>query len=1252
MSPSWKRKFTDRNLLRGYDLFDYECVYFSEIEQRDSDIIMSFSVEERYDEYEVDVILGKHDISWRCECNKKACLHAAAALYSVEEMGIMEEETRAELLYKMCGFRYVTEEEIKKQNEQVDKLYKKIFPEDTMDDEDSLVDFNMIEKVLFEDREDKLKALKLCKSEQFSCAYKGQFQIADIPVACYESTYPDGKHEQQSKQSLYISKIALLEAKCTHSECYSKNRNYYLHGSTNCCPHIKALYYFGKSHIKTKDGLDATSMDCTKLLQYFHTNTLQELTAKTVTAQGVLSLVPKLKDQGDQKLKVQFRVGETRLYVVKNIGEFVQNIKANQTMTFGKNNTFRVGRDNFTPDSLPVVDFLFRQKEEADKVNERFREGLGQRYYYYDYSVFEQRLGGELPLIGQTMDEFFDAFPSGGVEYECTKEGEKISATLMKAEVDPKLTMRIEPLRGKNKKSFNGVRASMTLPLMLKGNKSHYYIADGKLCRLSNEFLEALGPFLNMEKNSENEIVMTVGKRYLSDFYNVVLPKISDFVTVTETNAEEIEQYLPEELQFEFYLDSHDQDIFCRAKACYGAVKYSLHDVFDQGESELDSMRVSSKEIGAATVVMEYLPVYQQETDEFHCFGEEERMFQFLEDGVEALLTLGEVHATEAFKNLKIHKKVPVSVGVSVGSGVLDLSVTSENLSAEELLAILDSYRQKKKYHKLKNGSFVNAQDDSIAMLAELFDTTGVKSKEFLKGKIKIPMFRSLYLDKLLEENDGVYEERDQKFKSMVKEFKTVSDSDFQAPKTLSKVLRNYQKVGYKWFRILDTYGFGGILADDMGLGKTLQSIAFLLALHNEEKRKKIKTSLIVCPASLVYNWGDEFQKFAPELNVGLLAGGPKQRQEILEKMEEYDVLVTSYHLLHGDIAEYEGRKFRVQIIDEAQNIKNQNTGMAKAVKTIEAQTKLALTGTPIENRLSELWSIFDYLMPGFLYRYEGFKRDFETKIAKYQDKEVAERLKRMVRPFILRRLKTDVLKDIPDKLEKVYHVRMNKKQQELYDAQVVHLKQTVGAESEEEFSKNKLKVLAELTKLRQICCDPSLCFENYDGESAKREACIEVVKNAIEAGHRILLFSQFTSMLELLEGNLKKEGIEFYKITGKTPKQERLRLVKEFNAGEVPVFLISLKAGGTGLNLVGADCVIHYDPWWNVAVQNQATDRAHRIGQERKVTVFKMIIKNTIEDKIVALQDAKKNLADEILSGEGESLSKMSKEDLLELLG
>ena len=467
-------------------------------------------------------------------------------------------------------------------------------------------------------------------------------------------------------------------------------------------------------------------------------------------------------------------------------------------------------------------------------------------------------------------------------------------------------------------------------------------------------------------------------------------------------------------------------------------------------------------------------------------------------------------------------------------------------------------------------------------------------------------------------------------------------------------MLREYQKTGFHWLKTLDVNGFGGILADDMGLGKTIQTITLLEDAYGGEQKEQ-EPSLIVCPASLVYNWEHEIRKFAPDLTIRSVVGNAGEREEILREAcaapGGTSVFITSYDLLKRDVEQYGELHFRFQIIDEAQYIKNAATQSARAVKAVNAGTRFALTGTPVENRLGELWSIFDYLMPGFLFGAQHFRKEYELPIVRDQDGEALERLRRITGPFILRRVKKDVLRELPDKLETVVYSRMEEEQKNLYAAGAAKLKERLDRSEGEGLGEERFQVLADLTRLRQICCDPRLCYENYKGGSAKLETCMDLVRRGVEGEHKILLFSQFTSMLELIENRLNQEGIASYKLTGATSKEERMRLVGEFASDATPVFLISLKAGGTGLNLTAADIVIHYDPWWNVAAQNQATDRSHRIGQDKQVTVFKLIARNTVEENILTLQESKSRLSDQVITGDGGSFGGLTREDILRIL-
>jgi len=480
-----------------------------------------------------------------------------------------------------------------------------------------------------------------------------------------------------------------------------------------------------------------------------------------------------------------------------------------------------------------------------------------------------------------------------------------------------------------------------------------------------------------------------------------------------------------------------------------------------------------------------------------------------------------------------------------------------------------------------------------------------------------------------------------------------INNTNISVPYQLNKTLRYYQKTGFSWMKTLDLYGLGGILADDMGLGKTLQVISLILAYKNEtvDKRKPI---LVVCPSSLSLNWKNEIIKFANDISTLVISGNLSARRFLIKSILDYDVIITSYDLLKRDIDLYTelNYEFRYIIADEAQYMKNSNTQNARAIKQIMAQTRYALTGTPIENSLSELWSIFDFIMPGYLFSYKKFKEKFELPIVRDENAEAMNRLKTLIEPFVLRRTKKEVLTELPDKTITVLNNEMEDEQQKIYLSYLSQAKTELQEELQVNgFDNSRIKILSLLTRLRQICCHPSLFINNYNSGSSKLNQCMDIVTSAIEAGHKILLFSNYTSMFDIIEKEFRKININYFKLTGQTKVSQRIDLVDEFNANpDIKVFLISLKAGGTGLNLIGADMVIHYDPWWNLSAENQATDRAYRIGQKNNVQVYKLITKNSIEEKIFELQNKKSELIENVLDTNTSFISKLSKEDILSL--
>ena len=572
----------------------------------------------------------------------------------------------------------------------------------------------------------------------------------------------------------------------------------------------------------------------------------------------------------------------------------------------------------------------------------------------------------------------------------------------------------------------------------------------------------------------------------------------------------------------------------------------------------------------------------------------------------------------------------------------LTLTLDTGGYPPEELSELYRSMLLRRKYHRLPDGRYLELNGSSCEKLAEMAQMLQLTGRELARGKATLPAYRALYLDELLSGSDGIQVSRDSQLRSMIRNFKTLSESDYALPSGLNAQLRSYQQIGYQWLKTLEGYGFGGILADEMGLGKTLQMIAFLATVP--QKTTGVP-NLVICPASLIYNWGDELQKFSPQLRYQLILGNAAERERLRAAGAECDVWVTSYELVRQDIEAYAKLQFYCCVLDEAQHIKNAATLASKAVKRLSCRQRFVLTGTPIENRLSELWNLFDFLMPGYLYTNHAFREKLEKPILKSKNPDAVSQLRRLVQPFLLRRLKKDVLKELPPKEEYVRKISLSEDEQKLYYACVQAAVADLGDEQ------GKLQILAALTRLRQVCCDPGLCFENYEGPTSKLDACVELCEAMAENGHQILLFSQFTSMLDRLRERLDALHISNFTLQGSTPKEKRAAMVKAFNAGSASVFLISLKAGGMGLNLTAADIVIHYDPWWNQAAQDQATDRAHRIGQQAHVQVYKLIAKDTIEERILELQNRKLALLDTISGCEEAGILNMSSEELLSLL-
>jgi len=974
-----------------------------------------------------------------------------------------------------------------------------------------------------------------------------------------------------------------------------------------------------------------TSFDTMQMLEGYANSVSSEKNAGGV----LVHLSAHVKLMHD-KLYASFNIGRSgRDYVLKDVPDFLNNINKNEFFSYGKELSFVHSLSSFDEGTQNIISFLSGYyKERLSRQERSFYRGN-------DLSSVSGTIRKQLELSGHEIDDFFDNIKDNtfyfavddyrrGSVYE-----QPCRVTFDMPEIELELT-------GNN----NGMYFKLNDITMFESYNSAYFITGNQIHRIRIDDINDFMPFIRFNNKRLTDRERFIGKNDLGMFTTSLLPVLKKYVHIKYDNFDP-DKWIPDIPDIKIYLDMPQElEITCDLQAFYGDLSYHIFE-----EAHSTSGRNISAEKNIESKVSAF---FDTKTGNYlmSVSGDENKIYSFITEVIPKLREIGEVYLSDNLHEAKIIFMPTIHMGVSVASNLLELSLIPGDMSLEQLSDILSRYDRKKKYYKLKNGDILKLRDKDMKALVALQDGLNISPKDLAKGSITLPKYRAFYLDSFEEDRDYLLFEKNNDFKALIKQMDDSADKNIEVPSSLSSVMRDYQKEGFKWLRSLDSNGFGGILADDMGLGKTLQVLSFILS-KKEENKEKQSVSLIVCPASLVYNWQNEIKRFTPSLKSEIVTGFRVDRERILSELseEKTDVIITSYDLLRRDIELYKDIYFECQVIDEAQFIKNPGTQASKATKLINAGFKIALTGTPIENRLSELWSIFDYMMPGFLYNYSYFRQTIETPIVQDKDDITTLHLRKLISPFILRRLKKDVLKDLPDKIEETICAKLENEQQDLYKAHITRLKMMLEHQTDEEFLHGKIMVLSELMRLRQICCDPALIYEGYNGNSAKTDLCIEMIQAAAESGHKVLLFSQFTSMLDRLVALLKRNGIGYHLLTGATPKDKRQELVDQFQTDDSTVFCISLKAGGTGLNLTAADIVIHYDPWWNEAVQNQATDRAHRIGQTNVVTVYKLIVQDTIEEKIQKLQEEKKALADELLSGSAISSPKLSRSDLLELL-
>lgn len=935
------------------------------------------------------------------------------------------------------------------------------------------------------------------------------------------------------------------------------------------------------------------------------------------------------KDEGASKslqAYLRLRIGQERLYIVKDIKRWLYYMENNMELNFGKKFTYTPSRHEFKGRDQELANLL-KEIYETEKLVSRLSHGRS------DSNIF---IDGKVCLTDSSMKRFLEIYQD--VPFKAVILGNNHDTVQVKKEDIPVNFLLSN--EGQDLVLNIDFEGSM-LPVTEDGE---YFYSGGEIYRISKQQSEYLKPFymaMMYQKGRKLRFIEGDKQRFVSE----ILPfaEKAGKLVITDQVQSTIEK-LP--LEAEVYLDREGFDIFAEVRFIYG--EHTINPFLPHIKATTASDKLMIREIKNEEAILDILGMsnFKVKEGKVHLSGDD-NIYDFIFRLVPLLQDYSSVYYSESLRNLKLKSSVSFSARFKLNteSSMLEFTFDAEGIDRSELADMFTSLRKKKKFYQLKNGSFINLESNEFKRLNDFIEKLDVTPDQMEKDFIEIPRFRAAYLDQNIRDSGIHTIERNAAFKEFVQNIREPEDMAFPLPIELKGSLRDYQKFGFKWLKTLDHYKLGGVLADDMGLGKTIQIITVLLS---DKVEKGPAPTLIVVPTSLVFNWCAEIDKFAPELKYITVIGTREERHRIIGNLSDYDVVITSYPLIRRDIEQYTEHNFRYCILDEAQHIKNPTSRNAHSVKLIRAQTRFALTGTPMENNLYELWSIFDFILPGYLYSYYSFNEKFVQPISGEEGYEALNDLNKQIRPFILRRLKKDVLNELPDKIENTMIAELTDEQKKLYMAYLEDIRGEINKEIEEAgFEKSRIRILAALTRLRQLCCHPALFVENYNGGSGKMQLLEEILQESIEGGHRILLFSQFTTMLQLIRKKLEELKIPSLYLDGSTPITDRGYLVNSFNEGVGKVFLISLKAGGTGLNLTGADTVIHFDPWWNPAVEDQATDRSYRIGQKKSVYVMKLVTKGTIEEKIIALQEKKRNLIDAVIQPGETLLSKMTKEEI-----
>ena len=929
--------------------------------------------------------------------------------------------------------------------------------------------------------------------------------------------------------------------------------------------------------------------------EYYHNQVSSSISHEKYNLTAILN-------EDDDVLYLDYKIGNAKKYIIKDVDEFLEHIENKDQVKYGKYLQFVHTRESFTDEALKQIAFLERAKIAMNKVNPEnyffsFRSSLNFGRYVYIRSEF--------------LDDFYDVYKELGLVHCLFKDIDyTIKASLVKEQ-----EYYVLKIIDENQFYF--------------GKQYIYFISTfkqlTKIQRIQMDLNEkSFDILLDLFENP-----MFIKEEDLHDFYKYIWAPMQNYFDLTC----DFELGQSPYTFIKIYGDINENE------QIYFKIYYE-----DENQNHIHAFQNDTITTIDQDIVEAYLRQQCHQIDEkngcVYFDSYDEKTYEFMHDGMEFLQQYSEIYISEALKKIGKPVHYQIQVGVKVDHDLISLDMKSTQIPQMEIAEVLSKYRRKKKFHRLKSGELLYLESPDLEELSNFMDEYHINANDIQNGSLTLNKNRVFALDNNATELQHIQIERDESFQKLIQQFHQHTQHLYPLTPYYNQLLRDYQKEGYQWLRTLYELGFNGILADDMGLGKTLQVIALLDQLETD------KPSLVVCPSSLIYNWEDEVHKFSQTLSVTCIVSDANTRKTMIHAICGKHLYVTSYDYIRRDIELYDAIEFEYVILDESQYIKNQKTKNATSVKQLHALHKLALSGTPIENSLAELWSVFDFLMPQYLYNYHYFQKKFETDIVKNQDQKKIQQLQKMVSPFILRRNKKDVLLELPDKIEKTQLIPFTQQESELYFANLAQ----INTQLQEIFQMekvDKIVILSMLTKLRQICCEPRMIYDNIYQSSSKMKACMDLICNYKANHQQVLLFSSFTKVFDLMEEELKLNSIRYFILTGGTSKETRRELVQRFQEGEADVFLISLKAGGTGLNLTKAQAVIHYDPWWNISAQNQATDRAYRIGQYHNVMVHQLIMKESIEEKIQILQAKKKELADMFVENSEGNISSLSTEDL-----